>query len=148
MPWWWNFIFDNDLQKAWKPFTQYIRDEDLSVDDWHFFQRSVTNSRNLQAVGRVARDRAYAWVYLPDFVDNPNRAPHMFKDSGGSLFRTQKGTRLLLEGLESGDYTVEFWDTWQEGVVSRASLEVTGDSVEIHLPPLSKDIALKIKKNP
>ncbi len=148
MPWWWNFIFDNDYQKIWEPFIRYIDEEDLSTHEWAYFERELTNSPNLKALGRVARDRAYAWVYDPVSVDVPYDASHMFKNPDRNLFKKQKDTSLTIEGLEPGTYTVEFWDTWKTGVVYRSSLEVTGDRAEVKLPPLSKDIALKIKQNP
>jgi hypothetical protein len=142
MPWWWNFIFDNDVQKAWKPFAKYIEGEDLSAREWELFEIPVTDTNRLKAVGRGA----YAWIFHPDFVNIPNRAPQMFEDSNASLFQTHKDARLIFQGLEPGSYTVEFWDTWQGGVTSRARLEVKTDRAEVRLPPVGKDIAFKIKK--
>ena len=45
---------------------------------------------------------------------------------------------------KEGIYSVEFWDTHSGIIVSKLDCFTDHDEVEVILPPLQKDIALKI----
>jgi len=81
--------------------------------------------------------RAYFYVY--DFDKLGRRGPEKISEPIAD-------GRVTLTGLEDGTYTVEFWDTLAGTISQQTTLEVTGGVATIALPPVSGDLAAKVKK--
>jgi len=57
---------------------------------------------------------------------------------------TIQGAVLTLTGLDRPPYEVEYWDTMEARIVSRARIARSGD-VRLTLPPVRRDLAVKVR---
>jgi hypothetical protein len=55
-----------------------------------------------------------------------------------------EATRLTLDNFPRGRYRIEFWDTWAGVVTREADVQSSRGSAVIALPPIERDIALKL----
>lgn len=60
---------------------------------------------------------------------------------------TQRNVLLAIPGWANGNYTVEIWNTYTGKRTSIHRIKVTDGVFEMKLPPIDKDIAMKILKN-
>lgn len=167
MPWWWNFIFAKDLDRFYRSFARYIDGEDLRGGQPHLETLPLENGAGLEAWVRRGPDRADAWIrtrYVPavdpatwsswrplPLKEEPARLPAFDPVSGTrpTRFAPVSGAVLVLRGLSPGRYTVARWETWGAEEVARG--EATADAagvLRLELPPLERDVALKVRKQP
>lgn len=52
--------------------------------------------------------------------------------------------RLTLSGFPQGRYREVFWDTWTDVITRQTDIRISRGSADIALPPLDRDIALKL----
>lgn len=55
-----------------------------------------------------------------------------------------KPATLTLPAFEAGDYTLEWWDTWNGAVVNAESVTAKANGLAVLLPPIATDVSLKI----
>lgn len=157
MPWWWNFIFDWDLQRYWAIFAEYIHGEDLRDVKWRFAAQAVEGSGDLKAMTRLGADRGYGWVYSEKsaltynepkqmFVKSPPAAPGAAPAPAADLFPPVEKAAVVLTGLQDGRYAVEYWDTWVAGQVTKAEAVAQGGRLRLELPRLTRDVAFKVRR--
>lgn len=58
----------------------------------------------------------------------------------------QKGATLVIPGWPEGRYDVQFWDTYAGKRISRGDLEVSDEGLSLNLPPIGKDLAIRIER--
>ncbi|MEW6358619.1 MAG: hypothetical protein AB1696_19950 [Planctomycetota bacterium] len=56
-----------------------------------------------------------------------------------------QGATLQLDHMIDGQWTVEWWDTYQGKIERTSSLSVANGAAELALPPILKDIAVKLR---
>ena len=91
-------------------------------------------------LGRAMKSdrRMFAWIY------------HELTPYGDQQPETVEHAVMNIGGLRPGKYRVEFWDTYKGEKISAMDLDYPPDKsgVEIKLPPVARDIAMKIKPVP
>lgn len=167
MPWWWNFIFAKDLDRFYKVFSRYIAGEDLRGTQPRLETVPLANGRGLEAWVRRGPDHAFAWVrprYVPaidpklwhdwrplPLKEEPARSPSFDPVSGTQpkRFAAVTGAVLELRGLDPGRYAGTLWETWGVETVTPVDATVAADgTLRLELPPLERDLALKLRKVP
>jgi len=99
----------------------------------------VTNEEpRLRVLGMAAEDRALLWVQ--------NRDHTWFNVRDGKAVQPVEPTRLRLAGFADGPWRVEVWDTVAGRATSRAHVQAKGGEVELALPRIATDLALKLIK--
>ncbi len=115
--------------------------------DWirigaYTFLFSVTDARRfppLEILGRQSRGAAFLWVH--------NIFDSKLARSLGMELRPIEALTLELTGMSAGSYDVEWWDTRQGRVVSRATSTTRGGRLSFECPcPLSSDIACRARR--
>jgi hypothetical protein len=161
MAWWWNFIFARNLDRFHAAFAAYIRGEDLRGNDDRCINLPVAGATRMAAMARLGDSRAYAWIYhegvsnsngvTRDGVDdafrrsaNPGFDP--VNDVAPDIFPPEKGLSLALPEMQDGLYRVELWDTWQGGVSEVREMACVGGVLNVPLPVMTRDLALKVKR--
>ena len=91
----------------------------------------------LRARALASKQRLYAWIYHHDAPRGLD-APEV------------KGAVLNIGELRPGNYTIEFWDTYEGRVLEKreiAILEMGGQTVPVRipLPTVKQDLAAKVK---
>lgn len=140
MSWWWDNYFDvynlYHLLAAPKSFTQRERLAEYGEPslDWKLKGEDISN---LEALGLKGKDRALLWVHDKRSVWNGLKT---------EPFPEQEGVSVEIDKLDSGDYRIEFWDTFAGYIIDSEVRGIgSGNNLEIHLPEFSRDIAVKIK---
>ena len=104
------------------------------ISSYEFQETADTNIGYLQFIGLSGNNYAYVWVH--DVGSQRGRTDHgLFKD-----------VNCILDGLDDGDYVVDFYKTRGEGGIfksNRAQSENSG--LMIAIPEFTRDIALKVK---
>ena len=106
---------------------------------WMRVEGYVTNERPaLRVLGLAADDRALLWVQ--------NVAHTWFNVRDGREMPPVPPTRLRLAGLADGPWAVELWDTRAGEVTATWPVDVQDGAVELELPAVERDVALKLLK--
>jgi len=130
-----NFIIEIPLPSG----QQVVKIENTGQDwfcisSYEFQETADSNIGYLQFIGLSGKDHAYIWAY--DVGNQRGRTDHgIFTD-----------VNCVLNGLDDGDYVVNFYDTRGEGGVfksNRAHSESGG--LVIVIPEFTRDIAFKVK---
>ena len=167
MAWWWNLIFEKKLTRFYTVFREFIAGEDLRGVDWQYRRFSILNSNKIKAMGRLAKNRGYLWIYQNDisnltyrrhsYRSGPQRAHQKFTsvvkpgynpltDTAPSIFGPYNDLKLVIDRLEPGTYSVEFWDTWSISKKTEINLTSTNGKLTIPLPSMERDLAVKFCK--
>ncbi|MEW6355840.1 MAG: DUF5060 domain-containing protein [Planctomycetota bacterium] len=150
-PWWWDFIDEENLYFHFKALANFNEGEDRRGKNLQTASSPKPGERwapgmiliaaeNGSKVERVGAEclfndqQFHAWIYdqkliAPTYEQYP-MPPRLV---------------LAVDGLRNGVYDVEFWDTYNGVVTSRAELRVQGGPAKLALPKFEKDMALKIR---
>ena len=85
------------------------------------------------------KTRAYCWIY--DEQVNTIMKSHRDSAEYGDI-------SVRFYNLESGQYDVEFWDTYKGIVTDRQTVQTQDHTLDVKVPPFRRDIALKVKQTP
>ncbi len=109
-------------------------------------QKKDGSTRTLREGGTISpvkvysignQNSAYAWVH--DLRYNE------YEVNSGYQATTMQNVKFKLSGMDSGAYSVEFWNTYT-GEKTTSSANAVSGSLEISVPSFSKDIAVKAVK--
>ena len=132
--WWWLHVHFNDRYAHYRAASRYLAGEDRR--DPKLAPRTIpvnASAGYLRARGLVSGRRGYVWVYNPRILESPDGTAPL------------NGATIELRDMDSGTYRVEFWDTYTGKMTARRDLKTIGAVLRIELPPVDKDLALKIK---
>ncbi|MBA3709730.1 MAG: DUF5060 domain-containing protein, partial [Planctomycetes bacterium] len=167
MPWWWNVIFANHLERFHQRFAQYIAGEDLRGVEWKLLQRKVDGGEHLMALIRAGPRSAYAWIYSSYVTDFQFREQYWSQANvaktlygqhtkgfdalaadPGQLFPKVSGATVPIAGLGllPGHYALEAWDTWSSAPPERSEVTIAADTEVIMLPEFNRDCAFKLRR--
>lgn len=93
---------------------------------------------NTRVAGLKVGDEMLLWIHNKGYN---------FKDiKNGIQPETITGASFKIMGLESGEYKIEWWDTFSGKVISRQNISGADQALSIDIPDFSKDIACKIRR--
>ncbi|MFA6355887.1 MAG: DUF5060 domain-containing protein [Candidatus Omnitrophota bacterium] len=138
MPWQWDdYIEPRNLYFHWNSLAKFNDGEDRRGQCYRYSRGTMEfdDGTILMAQGILNNKKALVWVY--------------------DLYRTKfnqgevkpldiKGAVLTIAGMDKGGYNVEFWDTYKGAVTGTAQASSDGKKLEIPLPEITKDFALKV----
>ena len=138
MSWWWERLDQQDVYPLFKPLTQFIAEIPWTTGNLRTAQLSSPNPE-LRLIGLQSRDtEAWAWLF------HTNSAWKHVHASGSRP--NVESVELKLSGLQSGQYTVKWFDTWSGTVVREDKAQ--GPVLEVRSPAFQGDIAVRIKREP
>jgi hypothetical protein len=129
--WWWLHVHLDNRYGDYRALANYLAGEDFRPQPGE-----APLEPGVRTVGEVRSDRrVYAWIVHPD------------TPLGKADIETISGAPLKVGNLLPGTYAVEFWDTYKGVVIERQNAEVTAAAKQllIKLPPVYRDMALKVK---
>jgi len=143
--WWWLHIHFQDRYQHYRAFANYIEGEDRRGLNLVQSRCSVKSKENsLSARGLQNDQMAYVWVFY-GLYRKQGRVYRGVSQPTLKNIPLVSGAGLTIPGLKDGTYNVEFWDTY-EGVITDEQEIVFSDGVlQIDLPPVQNDLALKVK---
>ncbi|MBN1670780.1 MAG: glycosyltransferase [Kiritimatiellae bacterium] len=167
MHWWWNFIDGENLYPHYRALARFAQGIDRLAADYRpapAFVRGAGPHRleavGLRAQGRVQPDDLSAIARGATAEAAPLRpAPRPAAHPGAvvavywvyhtKVFETLKdiprveAAALIATGFEPGEYGVECWDTYA-GTVIRKDKHTANGTLAIPLPPIDRDVAVKV----
>ena len=131
--WWWLHLHFDKRWEAYKPFAAFMKGEDLRpAKDEQILDAVEIPVSNAQLKARALRskDRLYLWIY---HVNAPlaQAAPPI------------SAATLKLTDLRKGTYHIQFWNTYTGAIINQMQVMIDGE-YELHLPTVTKDIAVKV----
>ncbi|MFA5339021.1 MAG: DUF5060 domain-containing protein [Candidatus Omnitrophota bacterium] len=138
MPWQWDdYIEPNNFYFHWLSLAKFNEGEDRRGQSYRYSRGTLEfdDGTILNAQGIMNNKRALIWVY--DLLRT--------KFNQGAFRPLDiKGAVLTVAGMDKGDYKVEFWDTYSGKVTGTVDAACKGSKIEIPLPEITRDMALKV----
>lgn len=114
----------------------YLDGESLTQPRWEMATLGVSHP-DLRAFCLVSEPKTLAWVQNRFY--NWYEAGHL-----GKTPPTISGAEISVPVKKDGVCRIELWDTRTGKIVSKTNLRSTSQTVKYSLPPIEKDVALKI----
>ena len=139
--WWWLHVHFENRYGDYRALAKFIEGEDFRpLADEAPLKPVFRSLPKSPLLGRAMKSdrRMFAWIY------------HELTPYGDQQPETVEHAVMNIGGLRPGKYRVEFWDTYKGEKISAMDLDYPPDKtgVEIKLPPVARDIAMKIKPAP
>jgi hypothetical protein len=112
--------------------------KDLSLTGLRSVHDSAADGR-YRWLGYLGKDRAYLWVanyqatWWNQVVDKKHPTPI-------------EGATVVIQGLDAGDYRLEWWDTYEGKIIRSDKISFAEDPLKISVPSFRQDIACRIVK--
>ncbi len=138
MPWQWDdYIDPRNLYFHWRALSKFNEGEDRRGQKYQYSRGTMEfdDGTILMAQGIMNNNKALVWVY-DLYATKFNQGEFKPLDV--------KGAVLTVAGMDKGDYKIEFWDTYKGIVTGTADTKCDGRKLDIPLPEIKKDIAVKI----
>jgi len=115
---------------------EYLKGESLTKPRWEMATPVVSHA-DLRGFCLQSEEKTLAWIQ--------NRFYNWFEAGHqGKTPTTIRGAEISVPVNRDGVYDVEFWDTRSGKVISRKAHRGASKTVTCKLPPVEKDIALKV----
>ncbi|MBU0606278.1 MAG: DUF5060 domain-containing protein [Armatimonadetes bacterium] len=138
----WESVYDQDYAFDIPAGQHQIKVENsgkdwVSVDRYTFAGCQVRRTPNVLAGGMQTQGLAVLWLQNRDsdwYNHAQNRVPPV------------DAVTTTLTGLPDGQYAMETWETWKGTLTKTDTMTVRQGKLELRLPELKTDVALKIRK--
>lgn len=127
--WWWHFTDRLDKYSHYRAVARFMEGEDRRGKNLASAPCPVTPP--LKARALLNTSQADVWVYHPAVLKSLADLP------------TIRGAAVEIMGLDPGEYSIEFWNTYTGEVFQRA---VQKAPLQVQLPLVRGDLALKIRR--
>ncbi|WP_428387665.1 hypothetical protein [Mucisphaera sp.] len=109
--------------------SNYLRADQPQIDVW---AARFTDTTPQGLIGLVwLRDQAFTWKKQQD---NPEPRPSF------------QNLRLTIPGLDTGEYTVEWWNTFTGEIIKHSRATASKQALTLDIPPLHKSLAGKLRR--
>jgi len=143
MFWWWDQLDRQDAYGHYRPLAAFLAD--VSFAGLQQTRATVSSlgvlkdNEQLRLLGYQGNDRAYVWLFNPqatwwNLVIEKQQPTEI------------KGTTIEIQGLQSGDYRVEWWHTYEGKIIEKERVSFMEGALRVSVPPFSRDIACKIRR--
>jgi len=152
--WWWMLIDEDNLYPRYAAINRFMEDEDRrdptqeAITPWTRKATSAvpetgvnlsvargSGGSGIFALGYGNDNSMIGWLYLAD----------RFAEADVSKAPAEQNATLRVDGMRSGTYRVEFWDTAQGQVVEARETTAEETVIAVTVPPFQRDLAFKIK---
>lgn len=156
MYWWWDtYVEPLDLWGHFGGISRFLQGEDLAALEPTEVELA---SGDLNALALQTGDRALVWVQNPtytaesiqDGLEDALREALRSRTKLAPNWRYEpplvQGQALSLSGLENGSYRVRWYDPQTRAWRGEAVAEALEGRLTVTVPPLTRDLALKVQK--
>jgi len=135
MFWWWEKLDTMNAYHHYKPLSVFI--SDIPFDSGLYPLKAQTSDKAIRALGLQGKDRAY--VFLSD------KEASWYSVVVEKLKpKKREGISVLIDGLSSGLYKVQWVDTYEGKVLEEKTVVAKEGTLQASAPPFLRDIACKI----
>ena len=134
MIWWWdNYIHPEKLSGHFTPLRKFADTVPWTAGEWKPLE---ADAPQVNFYGLVHERTAIFWAQNPQ-----HNWKNVFEKKSIAAVPSHE---IVLRGLPSGRYAIEWWDTWKGDVTNRESVECKDGKLSLLLPELATDIAGRI----
>ena len=108
----------------------------VRVSRFSFEGCQVVQNPNLLAAALGCDDAAIVWVQNRD---------SSWYNHGRDAIATVPPATLAVRGLRDGVYDMQWWETWKGTVIKTEPMTVTDGTLQLRLPAIRTDLALKFR---
>ncbi|MEJ2701533.1 MAG: DUF5060 domain-containing protein [Sedimentisphaerales bacterium] len=136
MFWWWDQLDRQNAYGHYRPLAAFFAD--VSLSGLHAMHDSAADG-SYRWLGYTGKDRAYLWIadtqatWWNQVVDEKQPAQI-------------EGAIVTIQGLDLGDYRVEWWGTYEGKIIRTDKVSLAEGSLQISVPSFQSDIACKVSK--
>jgi hypothetical protein len=149
MYWWWDSYIDpRNLWGEYKGLADFLKDEDLAP---LAPAKAQITPEGATALALQGADRALAWVRSDDYTIAAARQAYEKARAAGQVPSdwqytppTVEGLTLTLNDLADGSYRVRWFSPGTSEWQDEQTVQVTGGTATLAVPPLAQDLAVKI----
>jgi hypothetical protein len=137
MTWWWESIHSQDLYRHWSALAQFLEGTAIAAADMRPVPSTAKDSKVKSWAVATPRE-ALVWVLDPSMnwpegamIENPEPVT---------------GAQVSIEGLEAGEYSVEWWHTLEGRRLMSSEARVEAGRLNLVVPEFSVDVAARVRK--
>jgi hypothetical protein len=136
MFWWWDQLDRQDAYGHYKPLAAFLAD--VSFAGLQQLKATISNPQ-LRLLGYQGSDCAYIWV--------SNSQAAWWNLVIDKKQPTQiKGATIEIKGLQPAEYRIQWWHTYEGKLIREEGVLSTNGALRISVPPVSRDVACKIRR--
>ncbi len=135
MFWWWDQLDKQNAYGHYRPLATYFAD--VSFAGLQTLQATADNDQ-LRLLGYQDDKCAYFWIFDAE-------AAWYKQVVEKKQPKTLEGAIMEIKGLKTGNYTVEWWDTYEGKVIRKDKVSCVQGLLRAKIPPFLRDIACKIR---
>jgi hypothetical protein len=139
MVWWWDEHVDlHDGYYRFRAVKNFVADIEFNHENFTRGEKSYASTDQLRLLELIGRRSRLLWIRHRDLswyglaVEKKKLDP-------------VKPASVTLTGLQAGPYRVEYWAPEEGKLLRTLDLATTGASVDIPLPEIHSEIALKVR---
>jgi hypothetical protein len=137
--WYWDDIEKRNLYPIYQPLARFVAD--IPFTSGKLAPTSATADQDLRVFGQQSDSFAYLWLWNPQAtwwriaMENQSPAP-------------TKGAKATIPNLSPGQYQMQWCDTRTGKIVSETRVRVEKQPVVLEVPEFSRDVAVKLVRQP
>jgi hypothetical protein len=138
MTWWWESIHSQDLYRHWSALAKFLEGTAIAASDMRPVLATSKDARVKSWAVATPRE-ALIWVLDPSMnwpegamIDNPVPVA---------------GAEVSIEGLEEGDYSVEWWHTLEGRRLMSSEVRVEAGRLDLVVPEFTVDVAARVRRH-
>ncbi len=135
--WWWDQLDRQGAYGYYRPLAAFL--DGVSFEGLEKVKAASSSKQQLHILGYQGSNCAYIWLSNPQAtwwnqVIEKKRPSEI------------KGTTINIQGLDPGEYRVEWWHTRKSKIITESRISFKAGPLRISVPTFSRDIACKIKR--
>jgi len=138
--WWWDQLDRQDAYPHYRPLAEFVADIPFTAAGLREFTADVAGG-TARAVGLRGKQAAYVWM-----VNRQATWWNMAVEKRAPA--PVKGALLEIDGLQAGEYRVQWWDTHAGKVLGEEALGAGASAARLRVPDFTWDIAGKVVRRP
>jgi len=136
--WWWGqYVDPKDLYFQFLPVAKFAADIPWTTAGFEQARVDTDNSQ-VRAIGLRGKSLSILWIQ--------NRAHTWWNVVHNVSIPRIEGASVTLNDVEPGRYRVEVWDTWSGAPVHSSEVNAPEGAARIPIPPLERDLAVKLRR--
>jgi hypothetical protein len=134
--WWWEQLDQQNAYRLCRPLARFLADVPFTTGGLKDVSATVSKD-NVRPVGLQGIDRAYVWLFNPQATWWNLVVEKTTPD-------TIQGAILAIQGLASGTYKIQWWDTQEGKALKQTTGSPTAGVLRLEIPAFTRDVACKV----
>ncbi len=136
--WWWDTLDPMNAYPHYRPLADYLAGIPFTTAGLNAFTAEGTAKKS-RVAGLKGKTSACVWI------QNPQATWWKMVVDKAAPGETS-GESIVIEGLDAGNYQVEWWNTYDGKTMKKETAAAQGGRLTLAVPTFSRDIACKVRR--